>query len=134
MRSLAVIDLDAEAGGAQVVGHLASVVDVAVGDGDDLGLHRRQPEREGAGVVLDEHAEEALHRAEQGAVHHVRAVLAAVLADVGDVEALRQVEVELDRGALPLAAEGVEHLDVDLRAVEDRAALVDVVRQAAPRR
>ena len=74
-----------------------------VADRDDRRLHRRQPQRERARVVLDQHAEEALHRAEQRAVDHARPVLAAVLADVLEVEALGQVEVELDRRALPRA-------------------------------
>jgi hypothetical protein len=52
----------------------------------------------------------------------------AVLADVREPEAHRQVEVELDRGQLPLAAERVVESQVDLRAVEGAAALVDLVR------
>ena len=94
-------------------------------------LDRRQPDREGAGVVLDQAADEALHRAEQRAVDHHRAVALAVLADVVDVEALGQVEVDLDRRTRPLAAEGVDPLDVDLRAVERAAALVDLVGEPA---
>ena len=46
---------------------------------------------------------------------------------VVEVEALGQVEVELHGGALPLAADGVEDLDVDLGAVEGAAALVHLV-------
>lgn len=46
------------------------------------------------------------------------ATSSAVLLGVGEVEADGQLEVELDRGALVLAAEGVEDVDVDLGAVE----------------
>ena len=45
--------------------------------------------RERSGVVLDEHAEEALDRAVQRAVHHQRLMALAVFADVLELEALR---------------------------------------------
>ena len=57
-------------------------------------------------------------QAEEGMVDHIRLVLGAVLPHVHHVEALRQIEVELDRGALPRSADGVAHLDVHLGAVE----------------
>ena len=60
------------------------------GDGRHHHLHRREPQREGAGVVLDQHAEEPLHRAEDRPVQHHRPVLLAVLADVGGVQPLGQ--------------------------------------------
>ncbi len=104
---------------------------VVVADRQQAHLDRRQPRREGAGVVLEQHAEEALDRAEQGAVDHDRALARAVGADVLQAEALRLVEVHLDGRQLPLAADGVTDLDVDLRAVEGAAALVDLVGQAA---
>ena len=85
-------------------------------------------------VVLDEDAEEPLERAEQGPVDHVGPVRLAVLADVGHVEALGHVEVELDGRALPEAADGVLDLDVDLGAVEDRLALHPLVGAGAGRR
>ena len=48
------------------------VVDLLVSDRDDRRLHGSQPERKGPGVVLDQAADEALHRAEKGAVDHGR--------------------------------------------------------------
>ena len=69
----------------------------AVGDRQDAHLHRREPRRERAGVVLEQHPEESLDRAEQGAVQHDRAVAVVVGADVLELEALGVVEVELDR-------------------------------------
>ena len=59
-------------------------------------LHRREPRGEGAGVVLDEHAEEPLERAEQRPVDHDRAVAGVVGADVLELEAVGHVEVDLD--------------------------------------
>ena len=111
--------------------HLLRVRQVAVGDRQHDGLRRRQPERELARVVLDQDADEALERAQHRAVDHHRPVLVVVGAGVGEVEALRQVEVELERAALPGAADGVGQVHVDLRAVEGAVALVDRVRQPA---
>ena len=101
------------------------------GDRDHAHLRRGQPQRERARVVLDQDAEEAFQRAEERAVDHVRLMQRAVRADVRDAEAFRQVEVELDRGGLPFAADRVLDLQVDLRAVERAAALVHFVFQAA---
>ena len=47
---------------------------VVVAHRQDAGLDRRQPGREGAGVVLEQDGEEPLDRAEQGPVDHVRPV------------------------------------------------------------
>ena len=102
--------------------HLARVLVVPLGHRDDHRLHRRQPERERARVVLDQHAEEALQAAQQRAVDHDRLVRLAVLADVLELEAVRVVEVHLDGRALPGAVQRVLDLDVDLRPVEDALA------------
>ena len=87
-------------------------------------LHGGQPRREGTCVVLEQHGEEAFDGAEQGAVNHHRALVGAVLRDVLELEALRQVEVELDGRDLPGAADGVAGLHRDLRAVEGGAARI----------
>ncbi len=111
-------------------GDLAGVV---VGVGDDRRhhhLHRRQPEREAAGVLLDQDAEEPLEGAEDGAVQHDRAVARAVLADVFGVQPLRHVEVDLQRAALPVAADGVAQHEFQLRAVERALARVQLVLDA----
>jgi len=80
--------------------------------------------------VLDEDAEEALDAAQQGAVNHVRAVGPAVFADELHGELFGQVEVELDGTGLPVPAEGVLDVDVDLGPVEGAAAGIDPVRNA----
>ena len=54
----AVVHLRPEAGVPQVAGHLPGVVNMPVGDGDDHGLHRRQPQGERPGVMLHQHAKE----------------------------------------------------------------------------
>ena len=45
--------------------------------------------------MLDEHAEEALDRAVESAVHHERLVALAVFADVVKLEAFRQAQLLL---------------------------------------
>ena len=77
-------------------------------DGDEAYLDGGEPHREGAGVVLDEDAEEALDRAEEGAVDHDGLVGRAVFADVLEVEAGGEVPVELHGAELPEAAEDVD--------------------------
>ncbi len=88
---------------------------------------RREPQRERAGEVLDQDRDEPLEAAEDGAVDHDRPVLGVVCADVLQVEALGRGVVELDRAALPLAAERVRDVEVDLRPVERAVAGVDRV-------
>ena len=51
--------------------------------------------------------------------------------DVAEPEALRHLDVELDRADLPRAAERVDHVQVDLRPVERAVALVDDVLEPA---
>src|SRR5437867_10349487 len=54
-----------------------------------------------------------------------------VLTRVLESKALRLLEIQLNRGALPLATDRVIELDVDLRSVERPPTLVDAVRGAA---
>jgi hypothetical protein len=48
-------------------------------------------------------------------VDHDGALLRVLLVDVMQVEPVGQVVIELHRGALPLAADGVQDLDINLR-------------------
>ena len=93
---------------------------MAIRHRQDPRLHRGQPHRERPAVVLDENAQETLHRTQKGPVHHVGPVRSVVLTHEGDPESLRHVEVELDGGALPGSAQGVFHFDIDLWPVERR--------------
>src|SRR2546422_9185873 len=82
--------------------------------------------------MLDQEADDPLQRAENGAVDHHGAVRLVVRAGVLEPEPLGLLVVELDRGSLPFPPDGVVELDVDLRAVERAAALVEAVGDAAP--
>ena len=68
--------------GAQLLGDGRGVVVEAIGDGQHDRLHRRQPQRQLAAVVLDQDPDEALEGAQQRAVDHHRAVLLVVGARV----------------------------------------------------
>ena len=78
-------------------------------------------------------AEEALHRAADGAVDHHRRLLLAVGVDVEGAEALRQVEVDLRRAALPVAADRVAQHVFELRPVEGALARIDAGLDLAAR-
>jgi hypothetical protein len=75
-----------------------------VGDGDEAYLYGREPKGKGAGVVLDEDAEKAFDAAEERAVNHDGLVGHAVFANIFELEAGGEIEVELDGGELPQAA------------------------------
>src|SRR5689334_11682313 len=113
-----VVRLDPQPLGAERGGDGARRVGEAVRDGQHDGLNGRDPEREVAPRVLDQDADEALERAQDRAMHDDRPVLAPVLADVLQVEALGVLEVALDRPELPGTADRVLDAEVDLRAVE----------------
>jgi len=54
----------------------------------------------------------------RGAVDHERLLAGAIFGDVFEIEALRQVEVELDGGELPQASDGVHQFHIDLGTVK----------------
>ena len=68
-------------------------------------LHRREPQRERAAVVLGEDPDEPLEGAHDRPVDHDDLMLLVVVAHEGVSELLRHVVVELDRRQLPRAAE-----------------------------
>ena len=104
------VELGAHALGLQLRDDLAEVVGVLLGDRDADDLHRRQPHRERAGVVLQQDREEPLDRPEQGAVDHDRPLLLAVAVGVLELEPLGQVRVDLHGGQLPGAADRILRL------------------------
>lgn len=77
-----------------------------------------QPERPLASEVLGQNGKHALDRPQNGAVDDDRPLKLLVLRGVLQLEAQRQLEVQLDCGALKLAAQGIKDCDVDLGAVE----------------
>ena len=93
-------------------------------DGKHDDLLGREPQRELAAGVLEQHGHEALHRAERRAVDHDRAVELVVGALVRQVEALREVVVHLDGAQLPLAADGVLDHEVEFWSVEGSFAVL----------
>src|SRR3989304_3696710 len=115
---------------SQPVGHLAGIGLEAVRHRDDPGLHRGKPHREGPGVMLDQDTEESLQRPEEGTVNHEGPMRPVIVPHIGDIETLRQVEVELDGRALPGPTEGILHLQVDLRPIEGTAPLLNLILES----
>src|ERR1043165_3468187 len=87
-------------------------------------LFRRQPERERAGVVLDQSADEALHRPDEHAMQHCRPMRSVVRTRVLDSKSLRQIEIQLHRRTLPFASDRIDQLEVQFGAIEYSAANV----------
>src|SRR6266851_9231995 len=92
-------------------------------------LHRRQPQRETARIMLDQDADEALHRPQDRAVQHHRDMTRAILADIARAEPPRHCEIDLKGAALPLAAERVAQVKFELRPIEGTLARVERVAQ-----
>src|SRR5918994_754033 len=67
-------------------GELPRMLEVTVGDRHQTHLLGREPERERAPIVLDQHGAEALDRPEDRTMDHHRAVPLVVLADVLHLE------------------------------------------------
>ena len=84
------VHFDAEARGLQLGLDLLRVFVMPLADGHQTHLHRREPQRESSGVVLDQHAEEALDRTEERAMNHHRLMALAVFADILKLEARGQ--------------------------------------------
>ena len=76
-------------------------------------------------VMLEEDAEEPLDGSEQRAVDHDRLLFRAGVVNEVQVEPLGKLEVDLDRGHLPRAPDGVARLHRDLGPVEGAATLVE---------
>src|SRR3954451_24345218 len=108
-------DVDAVALGAQALGDRGSGAEVRLTDRQEPHLDGRDPEGERPGEVLGEDADEALEGAEERPVDDVGHLLFIVGRHIGAAEALRRAGVELDRPALPRAAERVLDVQVDLR-------------------
>ena len=53
---------------------------------------------------------------------HERLLARAVFSDIFQFEALRQIEIELDRGKLPQTPDRIHQLDINLRPVKRRFA------------
>src|SRR5690606_22513409 len=122
---VAQVRLGGQASGLQRLDDLFGIVICVRGDCRDHHLQRGKPERKMPGIVFNQYAEEPLQRPGNGAVHHYRLLLFRIRTDVEGAEALRQVEVNLSRTALPFAANGVLQGVFEFRAVESALALTD---------
>src|SRR5215469_993018 len=69
-------------------------------------------------VVLDQDAEKTLDASEHRTMDHDRRMLCAILSDIKRAKALRKVEIELHRAALPLAADRIPERVFELRAIK----------------
>jgi len=80
--------------------------------------------------MFDQYAHKTFDGAQYDPVKHDGPVLAAVFADIGQVEALGQDEVALNGCALPGPFQAVAQLEVDFRAVESAVALIHLIDKA----
>ena len=102
----------------QLFRHLAGIVRLCIGDIEHRHLYRSQPCGQGASVLLDQDTDEALERTHDRAVQHDGTVALAIFSHEFGIEALGQVGVDLNRAALPFAAQRVLQRVLDLGAVE----------------
>ena len=77
--------------------------------------------------MLDENGDKPFERTADRAMDHHRTMHGVVLADVLQVEPLRRLVVELDGAELPGAAQGVGHVEVDLRPVKGAVSRLELV-------
>ena len=78
--------------------------------------------------MFHEHAKETLNTAKQSAVYHVRAMITTIFPRILQIKLLRQIEIELNGAHLPLAANRILDLQVDLGTIESTAAGIDLIR------
>src|SRR5579883_340963 len=116
----AVVHGGSDAGLFQLAADSLRVFDLAVRDRQNRRLHRSQPDRKHAGVMLHQNTEEALNRTVKRAVHHQRLMRLAVFADVFEPEPAWQREIELHGGQLPRPSNGVHQFDIDFGPVKRR--------------
>ena len=74
--------------------------------------------------MLDQSADEPLHRANEHAVQHGWPMWGVVGTRVFETEALRKIEVELHRRTLPFPPDRVDQLEVELRSVKSAPAFI----------
>ena len=89
-----------------------------VADREDAHLFGREPEREIAGVMLDQKADEPLVRAERRAMDAERRLLDVIAIFVAKIETARHREIDLVGGDGEFAPDRAPHLHVDLRSVK----------------
>ena len=80
--------------------------------------------------MLDQYADEPLYGTEDNSVDHDRSVLFSVRSDVGQVESLRHLHIQLYSAALPSPSDGILEVEVQLRSVESSVTFVYNKRHA----
>ena len=115
----AIIDINVEAGGVDLITHLASIVEEQGTDRNDLDLTRRDPERPLSSAMLSEDSNLTLNGTENGAVHNNGSIeLVLFLSLVLEVESDGQLEIKLDGSTLVTSVEGISEFDIDLGTVK----------------
>src|SRR6266850_2678961 len=94
-------------------------------------LQRREPQRHGASVVLDENADEAFHRADDRPMQHDRYFARIIFRDVLRTEQTRHGKIDLHGAALPGSTDAVFQMVFDLGAVESALSREHFVGEAA---
>ena len=79
--------------------------------------------------MLNQYTEKPLHRSQQRPMNHVRAMGLPILCDVGDIEPLWQIKIELDRRTLPRAPDSVFNLHIDFGTIKGSPALFYAIGQ-----
>ena len=92
---VAVVELGADLVGAELALNGAGVIDQRrlVADGQNAHLFRREPEREIAGVMLDQKSDETFVRAKRRAVNAERGFLGVIAVFVDETEPARLGEI-----------------------------------------
>src|SRR5215831_1562431 len=101
------ICLDAQSLFSQIVANLDGEIALTIRDRKHNRLHWREPDREFALEVLDQDAEEPLHRSQQRSMNHNRSMRLTIFADEFQTKPLRQIEIELNRRQLPQSTDSV---------------------------
>ena len=78
--------------------------------------------------MFDQHAEESFNRTEKRTVNHKRPMLQVIFARIFQLEALRQIKIQLNRAQLPNTTDGVLDLNIDFRSVKCGLAFDSFVR------
>src|SRR6266851_3280149 len=125
------VGLAAPSGVLQMRCNARRVSSLALGDIKHRNLHRRKPQRHRAGVVLDENADEAFHRADDRPMQHDRYLARIVFGDVLRTEQTRHGKIDLHGAALPGATDAVFQMVFDLGAVEGALSREHLVAETA---
>mmetsp|Transcript_34559 Transcript_34559/g.64016 ORF Transcript_34559/g.64016 Transcript_34559/m.64016 type:complete len:314 (+) Transcript_34559:279-1220(+) len=115
---VALIDVNVVSGVVQLLRDLVGVLVVGLGHGHNAHLPGREPQRPLSTPLLAKNRKHSLDGPKDGTVDDNRLLHELVRAPKFEPKPDRKLEVELHRGALVPALEGVLELNVDFRPVE----------------